>query len=60
MSSNLVDIFPFLYNVIKQGCHDNNCHVRESSLLALAKLIEATRDFELDDYKDDIVEIIKK
>lgn len=28
MTSNLVDIFPFLYEVVKAGCYDSNGHVR--------------------------------
>ena len=42
MSSNLKDIFPFLYEIIKAGAIDINPYVQQVSLIALVKLYENT------------------
>ena len=42
MSSNLRDIFPFLYEIIKAGAIDINPYVQQVSLIALIKLYENT------------------
>ena len=49
MCSNLNDIFPFIYEIIKGGIHDANAFVKQTSLIALIKLFTNT-EIEFQDY----------
>ena len=42
MCSNLNDIFPFIYEIIKGGIHDSNTYVKQASLISLVKLFSNT------------------
>jgi hypothetical protein len=53
MCSNLSDIFPFLYEIVKSGCNDLNPFVVQVSLISLVKLFENT-EISLCDYAEDI------
>ena len=53
MSSCLADIFPFLYDLFKASCFDNNMFVRITAYRVLGKLLEANKgEYVLTDYKE--------
>ncbi len=53
MCSNLSDIFPFLYEIVKSGSNDINPYVVQVSLISLVKLFENT-EISLSDYGEDL------
>jgi len=57
MCSNLSDIFPFLYEIVKSGANDMNPFVAQVSLISLVKLFEST-EITLSDYAEDLKDSI--
>jgi vesicle coat complex subunit len=53
MCSNLNDIFPFIYEIVKGGIHDTNPLVKQTALISLIKLFENT-EIEFSDYQEDL------
>ena len=53
MCANLNDIFPFVYEIIKGGIHDQNPYVIQVSLISLVKLMTNT-EIQFEEYKDEI------
>ena len=51
------EIYPWLFGVVKQACHDTNPYMQQTALYGLLKIKDLTT-FKPEEYREELVELI--